>query len=128
MRSIPYVLVLLILVTSGAITGIWTRRWETPPELAARNLASIGLVPETIGDWTGLSQQLDPRVMEIAEIDGYLMRRYVNDRGDAVSVLLVCGRPGPISVHTPDICYAGIGYEPVGGRRLLLRRIQNGRQ
>ena len=26
------------------------------------------------------------------------------------SVLLVCGRPGPVSVHTPDVCYAGVGY------------------
>ena len=25
-------------------------------------------------------------------------------------MLLVCGRGGPISVHTPDICYEGAGY------------------
>src|SRR5439155_15150223 len=26
-------------------------------------------------------------------------------------ILLVCGRPGPVSVHTPDVCYEGVGYE-----------------
>ena len=25
-------------------------------------------------------------------------------------MLLVCGKGGPISVHTPDVCYAGAGY------------------
>ncbi|MFO0964511.1 MAG: hypothetical protein U0793_02840 [Gemmataceae bacterium] len=24
---------------------------------------------------------------------------------------LACGRPGPVSVHTPDVCYAGAGFE-----------------
>ena len=37
-----------------------------------------------------------------------MMRRFTENRRDgrALNVLLVCGRPGPISVHTPDICYA----------------------
>jgi hypothetical protein len=30
-------------------------------------------------------------------------------------VLLLCGPSGPIGAHTPDICYAGIGYKMVGG-------------
>ena len=30
-----------------------------------------------------------------------------------MTVLLVCGRPGPISVHTPETCYGGVGYKPV---------------
>src|SRR5262249_40391692 len=34
--------------------------------------------------------------------------------GSSVTVLLVCGRPGPISVHTPDVCYDGAGYEALG--------------
>jgi hypothetical protein len=42
-------------------------------------------------------------------------RRYTNARtGDVVSVLLVCGRPGPMAAHTPDVCYGGAGYEMVG--------------
>ena len=28
----------------------------------------------------------------------------------------VSGRPGPISVHTPDVCYPGAGFQVVGGR------------
>src|SRR5262249_8482825 len=31
-----------------------------------------------------------------------------------VQVFLVCGRPGPISVHTPDVCFEGAGYRMTG--------------
>jgi hypothetical protein len=31
-----------------------------------------------------------------------------------VSVLLACGRAGPLSVHTPETCYAGSGFEAAG--------------
>src|SRR5262249_8651740 len=37
--------------------------------------------------------------------------RYVNRRtGDEVSVLILCGRPGPVSLHPPTLCYQGAGY------------------
>ena len=53
------------------------------------------------------------RTMARAGIKGCVYRRYRNPRtGESVSVLLVCGRGGPISVHTPDVCYAGAGYRP----------------
>jgi hypothetical protein len=57
----------------------------------------------------------DPDALVRAGIQGHLSRRYRNRRsGEEVAVLVVCGRPGPISVHTPDICYRAAGYSPVG--------------
>jgi hypothetical protein len=32
-------------------------------------------------------------------------------------IALLCGRPGPISIHTPDICYGGSGFEMGDTRR-----------
>src|SRR5262249_10183186 len=62
--------------------------------------------------------ELGEREVAIGELEGYLSRRYVHRRtGVAVSALLVCGRPGPISVHTPEVCYAGAGYAQVGAPR-----------
>jgi hypothetical protein len=47
-----------------------------------------------------------------AQLSGYLSREYVHEgSGEVMSILLVCGRPGPVAVHTPDICYRGGGYE-----------------
>src|SRR5262249_3307878 len=45
-----------------------------------------------------------------------LNRRYVHRNGAEVTVFMICGRPGPVSVHTPDICYGGLGFHVVGSQ------------
>ncbi len=58
---------------------------------------------------------LDPDAVAQAKLAGSLWRCYRNlQTGDVVSVLLVCGRPGPVSLHTPDACYGGAGYDMAG--------------
>jgi Protein of unknown function (DUF3485) len=112
LRVLSYLAALVIVIASGIISGSWTDRWSTSGQLAAR-VAELDRVPMTIGDWQGRALALDRRSIAIGEIAGYLNRRYENWRnGEAVSVLLVCGRPGPIWAHTPEVCYAGGGYEP----------------
>src|SRR5262249_55729990 len=32
----------------------------------------------------------------------------------SITALLMCGRAGPVSAHTPEWCYGGIGYEMAG--------------
>jgi hypothetical protein len=69
------------------------------------------------GDHGAQDPGTDRRQQEVGEIAGYLPRRYENRRdGSAVSLLLVCGRPGPISNHIPEICYAGAGWAQLGER------------
>src|SRR4029079_19063280 len=46
-----------------------------------------------------------------AGIRGGVFRRYTNSKtGESISMMIVCGRGGPITVHTPDICYASAGF------------------
>lgn len=100
----------LMLAAYGVAEGIWTDRWDTSraAEVAA---ARLGGVPRVVGAWEGEDQELDARQVAMAELKGYVMRRYTHrDTGGVVSVLLVCGKPGPISVHTPDVCFGGLGY------------------
>lgn len=105
---------LAFLVSYGIAEGLWTNRWHTSDALD-RSVARLDAVPRLIGEWQGVDQKLDPRQVARAEMSGYLMRRYVHAKsGAVVNVLLVCGRPGPTSVHSPDICYAGAGYTPAG--------------
>jgi hypothetical protein len=74
--------------------------------------ARCGDVAMTLGDWEGQEEGVNPRALALAEVVGHLSREYKNRRtGQKVSVLLVCGRPGPISVHPPNVCYRGIGYD-----------------
>ncbi len=103
-----------LLVLSGVSHGLWTGRWGASGELEAA-AARCDAVAMTLGDWEGRALELNTRQLEIAEVVGYFSRQYVNRHtGQVVSVLLICGRPGPVSVHTPDVCYGGLGYQVIG--------------
>lgn len=109
-RTIPFLLASLFTVLCGFAHGLRTDRWVVSKALQDA-AARLDKVPTRFGDWEGRDQKIDGRELEAAGIVGYVMRLYENRRdGNAVSVLLVCGRPGRISVHTPDVCYAGAGF------------------
>ncbi len=110
-RLLPAVAGLAIIVAAGAANGVLTSRW-TKSRAIEDGAARLGRVPAVVGDWEGKDVPLDRRAIEVAEIDGYLMRRYKDRRsGLSVDVLVVCGRPGPIAVHSPEVCYGGAGYD-----------------
>lgn len=102
----------VIILTTGYIDGLWTGRWRASTELAAC-AARVERLPLVIGDWKARAEELGAEDIDAAGIQGYTLRSYRQQRTNRlVSVLLMCGRPGPMSVHSPDICYPGIGFEP----------------
>lgn len=111
LQSVPGYVAMVLIVGTGLVSGLFNGRWKTSdrPEKAAQALERL---PMQIGDWRGTPQQLDAREIEKARLDGYVMRIYRHRlTGTDVSVLMMCGRPGPIAVHTPDVCFKGAGYE-----------------
>jgi hypothetical protein len=73
-------------------------------------------IPLTVGDWKGHRQEMPADEIAAARVNGYGAWHFENRRtGHSVTALVVCGRPGPVSVHTPDICYQGTGYEMSAG-------------
>src|ERR1700722_7933279 len=113
-QIVASLLAFAMLVGSGLVYGQLTDRWGTSSALA-QAVARLDRVPRSIGDWKGQDakrDQINLKQFDRAQIRGYLVRNYRNERdGREIMVMLVCGRPGPIAVHTPDVCYAGAGYE-----------------
>jgi hypothetical protein len=118
LRTIPLLGITATLTfLSGYVHGLWTDRWGDSPELQEA-VARLERVPTKVGDWDGHEEQLDPRATRRAGFRGYVTRRYENRRtGATVHLLLACGRSGPLSVHTPEVCYRGSGYAQVGRLR-----------
>ncbi|MCI0641936.1 MAG: EpsI family protein [Gemmataceae bacterium] len=109
-RFLPVLVVAVLIVLSGVVHGLWTDRWIVSQELenAAKRLESF--VPE-LDDWQSQPLELDPRQKEQGGVISCMLRRFENRRnGKAIVVLMTCGRPGPMSVHTPEVCYVGAGY------------------
>ena len=112
LRLLPVVITALLLLGYGVAEGLWTDRWKlyTDVDRAAESLAGL---PKTIGPWEGEDVEVDPRVIRQAELRGHVHRNYVNRAtGEKLAVLAVCGRPGPISVHSPTVCFGGKGFVP----------------
>src|SRR5438067_2324756 len=104
---------ILVLLLSRLVHNFWVDRWESSTE-RDEAVARLDRLPQTFGPWQGQAQQLNPADVAQAKLAGYSWRRYQNAlTGDSVTVLLVCGPPGAVSVHTPDVCYGGAGYEVI---------------
>ncbi|MER3440521.1 MAG: hypothetical protein C4296_03980 [Gemmataceae bacterium] len=109
---IPFAVFLALFGLGGLAHGLWTNRWTAAGE-PLQFAQKLQNVPSVIGDWELTSEsKLNERELQIGNIVGYISRRYTH-RGDGnvVALLMVCGKPGPISVHTPDVCYGGAGYQ-----------------
>jgi len=98
-------------VVSGVGAGLYTGRWGSTQAL--RDAAGrLNRVPLSLAEaWDGHPGELSEREVSIAELEGHLSRRYVHRQtGETVVIALVCGMPGPVSIHTPDVCYGASGY------------------
>jgi hypothetical protein len=109
LRYLPLYTAFALVTLSGVVNGFWTDRWSTS-QAATDAAARLRQVPLTAGEWQG--EDLPDEQTQAEPIAGTLYRRYVNRAtGAVVSVALVCGLPGPVSIHTPDVCYRAGGFE-----------------
>ena len=113
LRQSAIIAAIVVIAGAGVVHGLRTERWGKavePGEWAGR----LDRIPLTIGDWQGTElPPLSQDEVEAAQIAGYKSRYYVNRRtGAALNLMIVCGKPGPISIHPPDVCYRGKGFVP----------------
>src|SRR5205823_5812633 len=101
-RILPAVAIAAVLVT-GVVHGFWTGRFDFTEGVsgAVERARTAALDLPT---WEGSA--LDVHSGGDTSTVHHLFRRYVHrESGREIMVLLVCGRPGPVSIHTPDACY-----------------------
>jgi len=121
-RILPLLCVVFLLAATlgaGLVQGRLTNRWGVRPDarLAANQLAPK--LPDEVGNWK-VQQDVKflPQVSRILQNPAYLNRVYVNQQtGDQVQIAVIVGHPGPVSVHTPEICYSAKDYTVSATRR-----------
>lgn len=120
-RDAPSWLVLVVglaaTLLGGALYGRYSQRWGPPADLtlAAQQLTNM---PRELGEWT-LAEEfpLQRSAVEMLQCAGYVNRNYVNrTTGESISVAIIVGPPGPIAVHTPEICFSSRSYQLQGSR------------
>jgi peptidoglycan/xylan/chitin deacetylase (PgdA/CDA1 family) len=108
--------------------GLRFEFWNSSdPEELNRFVERLKQVPEKFGDWTSTESQVDNGQLGAAEIRGYVARDYVNSKtGAKVNIFLVCGKTHPMAIHSPDACYAAVGFKQGDPSRKYIT--VNGRQ
>src|SRR5262245_10801512 len=111
-RVLCYATAAALLTGSAVWYGLLTDRWGPSPDRQAAAAKLAGL-PAVVGGWEGRPVELNARMLAAADVTGHVARRYVHrGTGQEIMLLILCGRPGPVAVHTPDVCYQGAGYSP----------------
>jgi len=107
-RVIPAVVALALVIATGLVHGYFTDRWQVN-ETVRQAAAGLEQMPTKVGDWESEPTKANGRARADLAAEKYV--RFVNRKtGDVVSVALVCGRMGPVSIHNPDVCYSASGY------------------
>ncbi len=98
-----------LILASGIVHGMWTDRWMDPQDLEAA-VNNFQHFPMELGPWKG--EVLDNHTGKASGLAASIEVLYQHaETGKRIKVFLGCGRPGKVSIHTPDVCYAAIGYD-----------------
>lgn len=126
---VPVAVGLLITVLTGIVYGRLCQRWGPNDDLkkAAQHLATF---PKEFGDWQLVSDDpMSAFVIKTLSCAGYVNRQYVNQRtGETVSIAITAGPSGPISVHSPEICYSSNAYTVADERSEIMLTDENQRE
>lgn len=111
------VVVVALTISSGVIHGRVTNRWSAlDPGVAV----DLSLIPTSIGSWElAREQSVTDEVLNMLKAESSVFRVYKNDAGQFVSMAVIAGPCGPVSVHTPEICYSSQQYKQVAKRKRM---------
>jgi hypothetical protein len=102
---------LALLIGLGIAHGRLSDRWGVPVEVK-KTAERVNLVPAEIHGWTSKELEVTARTFEAAGAEGMLKRVYQHpETGRSVQVMAICGRPGPISLHPPTVCFVQSGMQ-----------------
>jgi hypothetical protein len=105
---------LLALGLTGLLHGRITDRWGYSDTLQAA-VGKLSQVPLSAGDYDGTVMEIQTDRVATKGSGAYVSARFVDRvRGETVFMTLVCGRPGPLSLHPPTICFPAHGYAQQG--------------
>src|SRR5689334_615343 len=112
-------LALLVVTASGGwYHGRISNRWGVQDALgeAAEQLRQP--LPTQLGNWRLLMDRpLTAEVLQMLHCPAHVCRTYTNDQtGGSITVAVMIGPPGPISVHTPEVCYSSQDFQVMSGR------------
>jgi hypothetical protein len=116
----------ILLVAGRAVEDRWHEKFDSVQDRLDR-------ISRDLNGWEGRDLKLVGQQASWAQLGdgihpGYIDREYVHAAtGRRVTLLLVWGRPDPVSQHTPEQCYPSAGFEPAAERERLSLELEPSR-
>lgn len=100
-----------ITIGGAVLHGQKSYRWGTNQELDLLAEA-VQEFPAEVGDWSQTAElDLDYNAQRLLGCFASFVRVYQhNQTGESIHVVVLFGPTGPLSVHTPDICYNSVNF------------------
>jgi hypothetical protein len=106
----------LVTLATGIVTGTIGNRWQRPHDLSAvaKSLEKIAATPQ-VGPWRLKdTTHLSPEIVKLLHTSGDISCKYVNDQtGEQVDLVVLVGETGPLSTHSPEVCYSSREYQVI---------------
>jgi hypothetical protein len=107
-------IIVMLTLFSGYVQGRLSNRWGPTADMKAA-AKRFDQIPRKFGSWEMVDEvPMEDRVTEMLELpeNGYLNGKFVNQStGETIDAFIILGPPGPVSVHTPEICYSSKDYD-----------------
>jgi hypothetical protein len=116
----------VLLVAGRAVEDRWHEKFDSVQD-------RLDHISRDINGWVGRDLELAGEQASWAQLGdgthpGYIDREYVHAAsGRRVKLLVVWGRPDPVSQHTPEQCYPSAGFEPANERERLSLELEPSR-
>src|SRR5262245_57070842 len=115
MFRIPHVVAGICVILLFVALRLPSEKSGQPSASLDQLAAGLKEVSLSFADWQGEDLPANEVILRAADCAGMIQRSYTNMRDDRqILLLLLVGKPGPISVHLPEVCYRGAGYRIQG--------------
>ncbi|MCA9216816.1 MAG: exosortase-associated EpsI family protein [Planctomycetales bacterium] len=117
--AIPLAVAAVILGVGTYVEGNKSDRWPAADsDKLARFTERVKTIPLSVGDWQGTDDRTEDdeqfqKEFKASNCTACISRTYTNGKGQKVNVYVVSGKGRHITIHTPDWCYVGAGYDKV---------------
>ena len=114
---------MVMIVLGGVLYGHYSQRWGPPADLVAAGI-QLTEMPRQIGPWNMAEELPINAALEMLECTGTsVAATFMRIDGRSLTVAILVGPPGPIAVHTPEICFSSRAYEIQGRRSAVAMRL-----
>lgn len=120
---------LAMTLASGFIHGDYTGRWRRSADIEKRAEA-IERFSQSVGDWQRVAaSDVTEEVRRELQLSGARMLQYRHRyTAQTIHLAVLMGPPGPLSAHTPEICYSVEAYAQLGDAKVVTVTSADGSQ